>query len=275
MRIDLHTHSRVSDGTGTPAQVMREAAEAGLDVVALTDHDSVDGWDEAADAAAREGLEFVPGIEVSCRHRGISIHLLSYWHRPDDAGVELMLARTRDARVHRAREIVRRIGEDYPVTWEAVSEHAGPAATVGRPHIADVLVAQGVVPTRDAAFHSILVPGSRYYVPHYAPEVKDAIRTMRAAGGVTVFAHPGADARGRVVTTSVIEGMAATGLVGLEVDHRDHDERQVVRLARVAARLDLVRTGASDYHGTGKRNRLGENLTSPESYERLKAARPS
>ncbi|WP_084104963.1 PHP domain-containing protein [Demequina sp. NBRC 110056] len=273
MRIDLHTHSRVSDGTGSPAQVMREAAEAGLDVVALTDHDSVDGWDEASETAAELGLVFVPGIEVSCRHRGISIHLLSYWHRRDDDGVELMLARTRDARVDRAREIVRRIGQDYPVTWEAVSEQAGGAATVGRPHIADALVAQGVVPTRDAAFHSILIPGSRYYVPHYAPEVTDAVRTMRQAGGVTVFAHPGADARGKVVTTSVIEGMARAGLAGLEVDHRDHDERQVTRLSRIADRLGLVRTGASDYHGTGKRNRLGENVTTPEAFARLEAAR--
>ena len=274
MRIDLHMHSTVSDGTGSPAQVMREAAEAGLDVVALTDHDSVDGWDAAGAEAASQGLVFVPGIEVSCRHHGISIHLLSYWHRPDDAGVEAMLARTREARIHRAREIVERIGLDYPITWESVLERSGGAATVGRPHIADALVDQGVVPNRSAAFASTLVPGSRYYVPHYAPEVTDAVRTTREAGGVPVFAHPGADSRGRIVTTSVIERMASAGLVGLEVDHRDHDERQRVRLARIADRLGLVRTGASDYHGTGKLNRLGENLTSPSAYAALEAARP-
>jgi predicted metal-dependent phosphoesterase TrpH len=131
-----------------------------------------------------------------------------------------------------------------------------------------------VVPNRSAAFDSILIPGSRYYVPHYAPEVTDAVRTMRAAGGVTVFAHPGADARGRIVTTSVIEKMERAGLTGLEVDHRDHDDRQRARLARIADRLGLVRTGASDYHGTGKLNRLGENLTTPEAFERLHAARP-
>ena len=274
MRIDLHTHSTVSDGTGAPAQVIREAAEAGLDVVALTDHDSVDGWDEAAGEAHAHGIEFVPGIEVSCRHHGISIHLLSYWHDPADADVEDMLRRTREARVHRAREIVERIGEDYPVTWEAVVARSGGAATVGRPHIADALVDKGVVPNRSAAFESILIPGSKYYVPHYAPEVTDAVRTLRRAGGVTVFAHPGADARGRIVTTSVIESMAAAGLTGLEVDHRDHDDRQRARLTRIADRLGLVRTGASDYHGTGKLNRLGENLTSPASFDSLVRARP-
>ena len=273
MRIDLHTHSTVSDGTGAPAQVMREAAEAGLDVVALTDHDSVDGWDAAAAAAERHSVDFVPGIEVSCRHRGTSIHLLSYWHRRDDEGVEAMLQVTRDARIHRAREIVERLSADYPISWDSVAQIAGSAATVGRPHIADALVAQGVVPTRDAAFESLLVPRSPYYVPHYAPEVKDAVRTMRAAGGVPVFAHPGAGKRGRIVTTSVIEGMARAGLVGLEIDHRDHDDEQRVRLERIAIRLGLVRTGASDYHGTGKPNRLGENVTSPEVFGRLQEAR--
>lgn len=273
MRIDLHTHSTVSDGTGAPERVMEEAAEAGLDVVALTDHDSIDGWDQAAAAADRLGLTFVPGIEVSCRHHGISIHLLSYWHRPGDEGVESMLSRTREARMHRAREIVERVGVDYPVTWEAVIERAGGARAVGRPHIADALVDQGVVPTRDAAFEQILRNGSRYYVPHYAPEVTDAVRTMRAAGGVTVFAHPGADARGRIVTTSVIASMARAGLAGLEIDHRDHDERQRTRLAAIADRLGLLRTGASDYHGTGKRNQLGENLTSPDVFAALAAAR--
>lgn len=273
MRIDLHTHSIASDGTGTPAQVMHEAAAAGLDVVALTDHDTVVGWDEAAQAAADAGITFVPGIEVSCRHHGISVHLLSYWHRPDDEDVQAMLNLTRDARIDRAREIVARIGADYPITWDDVMERTGEGATVGRPHIADALVAKGVVPDRNAAFDRILVPGSQYYVPHYAPEVNSAVRTMRAAGGVTVFAHPGADTRGHIVTTSVIESMAQAGLVGLEIDHRDHDEAQRTRLTRIAGRLGLVRTGASDYHGTGKLNRLGENLTTPEAYRELLNAR--
>ncbi|WP_062213143.1 PHP domain-containing protein [Demequina oxidasica] len=273
MRIDLHTHSVVSDGTESPAQVMTAAARAELDVVALTDHDTIDGVAEAADCAAELGLEFVPGIEVSCSHRGISIHLLSYWHDAADAEVAAMLAKTRNARVNRAQQIVEKISIDYPVTWDQVVARSGGAVTIGRPHIADALVDHGVVPTRDAAFQQILAGNSRYYVPHYAPEVTAAVRTMRRAGGVPVFAHPGADARGRVVPTSVIESMAGAGLVGLEVDHRDHSPEQRTRLARIGERLGLVRTGASDYHGTGKLNRLGENLTTPEAYSALKEAR--
>lgn len=273
MRIDLHTHSTVSDGTEPPAEVIRAAKAAGLDVVALTDHDSTGGWDAAAAQAAGSGIEFVPGIEVSCSHQGISIHLLSYWHNDADAEVAAMLAKTREARVHRAREIVDLIAVDFPVTWEQVLERSGEAATVGRPHIADALVAHGVVPSRDAAFEEILAGNSRYYVPHYAPEVTAAVRTMRAAGGVPVFAHPGADARGRVVPASVIEAMAQAGMVGLEVDHRDHSAEQRARLSLIAERLALVRTGASDYHGTGKLNRLGENLTTPDAFTALRAAR--
>ena len=273
MRIDLHTHSTVSDGTGSPAQVVREAAEAGLDVVALTDHDSVLGWDEAREAAADAGVTFVPGIEVSCKHRGISIHLLSYWHDRTDVDVRDMLALTREARVHRAQAIVEVLAVDFPLTWGAVAERAGAGATVGRPHIADALVDLGVVPTRDAAFDRILAPGSRYYVPHFAPEVTAAVATMRRAGGVPVFAHPGAAGRGRVVADAVVGEMARGGLVGVEVDHRDHDAAQRGRLAALADDLGLVRTGASDYHGTGKRNRLGENLTSPAAFAALEAAR--
>ncbi|WP_430868483.1 PHP domain-containing protein [Demequina aurantiaca] len=273
MRIDLHTHSVVSDGTETPTQVITAAARAGLDVVALTDHDTVAGLSEAADRAAALDLEFVPGIEVSCRHRGVSIHLLSYWHDLGDPEVAAMLAKTRDARLDRAREIVQKVAQDYPVTWEQVVARSGGAVTIGRPHIADALVDHGVVPTRDAAFQQILAGNSRYYVPHYAPEVTAAVKTLRRAGGVTVFAHPGADARGRVVPTSVIESMARAGLVGLEIDHRDHSSEQRERLTRIGARLGMVRTGASDYHGTGKQNRLGENLTTPDAYAALKAAR--
>lgn len=274
MRIDLHTHSTVSDGTQAPADVMRAAAQARLDVVALTDHDSVDGWDEARDTAAALGLAFVPGIEVSCRHQGISIHLLSYWHDPASDEVAAMLGKTRHARVDRAREIVARVSRDFPLTWDDVVAAGPDAVTLGRPHIADAMVARGHFATRDDAFASVLAGNSRYYVPHYAPEVNDAIRTMALAGGVTVFAHPGADARGRVVPTSVIEEMAGAGLVGLEVDHRDHSAPQRERLSGIAERLGLVRTGASDYHGAGKPNRLGENTTPVEAYRRLEGARP-
>ncbi|WP_062076816.1 PHP domain-containing protein [Demequina globuliformis] len=273
MRIDLHTHSAVSDGTESPAEVMAQAARAGLDVVALCDHDSVAGWEEAREAGKAHGVEWVPGIEVSARHHGTSVHLLSYWHDPRDAEAEAMIAKTRDARVHRAQAIVDLLGQRYPVTWADVVEQSGGAVTVGRPHIADALVARGVVADRSAAFTEILRPGSAFYVPHYAPEVVDAVRTMRAAGGVPVVAHPYAGRAGAELPTRVVERAAAAGLVGLEVDHRDHTAEQRARLRDLAASSGLVATGSSDYHGAGKPNELGENLTSPEAYAALQAAR--
>ncbi len=273
MRIDLHTHSTVSDGTESPADVMRSAHAAGIDVVALTDHDSMAGLEDAGEMAAALGMNFVPGIEVSCRHSGVSIHLLAYWPDPSNDEIIAMLGLTRDARVDRAKEIVRRIGADYPLAWDDVLAQSGDADTVGRPHIADALVERGVFASRDDAFAQVLAGNSAYYVPHYAPDVLDAVRTFGATGAVTVFAHPGADGRGKVVPTSVIELMADAGLVGLEVEHRDHSEPQRDRLARIAQRLGLVHTGASDYHGTGKLNRLGENVTSDAALRQLQDAR--
>jgi len=273
VRIDLHTHSTVSDGTESPAEVMRAAEAAALDVVALTDHDSVSGWGEASVAASERGLDFVPGIEVSCRHHGISIHLLGYWPNARATEFQHMIAETRDARVHRAEQIVHRVAADYPLTWDEVLIHATASDTVGRPHIADALVARGHFATRDDAFAEVLGGNSRYYVPHYAPDVLDAIGVLRSCGGVPVFAHPGADARGRVVPDKVIVEMADAGLAGLEVDHRDHSAQQRERLAGLAEKLGLVRTGSSDYHGAGKLNRLGENLTSADAFEALRSQR--
>ncbi|WP_062069755.1 PHP domain-containing protein [Demequina sediminicola] len=273
MRIDLHTHSSVSDGTQAPREVMASAVEAGLDVVALCDHDSMAGWDEASAAAEAFGLQFIPGMEVSTRVRGTSVHLLSYWHRRVDPGVVAMVEKTRDARVGRTQAIVELLARDYPITWESVVEQAGGAQTFGRPHVADALVAAGVVPDRSAAFTELLRPGSAYYVPHYAPELTAAVTTMRAAGGVPVLAHPYAGRSGAELSDRVIERARDAGLVGIEVDHRDHTAEQRGRLRELATRLVLVPTGSSDYHGTGKPNVLGENLTEPAEFARLEAAR--
>ncbi len=264
MRIDLHTHSSASDGTQPPAELVAAAAAAGLDVVALTDHDTTAGWAEAADAARREGIALVRGTEVSARAGGVSVHVLSYLQDPAYPALADELARVVDARVHRAERIVAALARDVPITWEQVVAQAGDAAAVGRPHIADVLVANGVVPDRDAAFVGLLHSRGRYYVPYYAPEAATAVRLIRAAGGVPVFAHPGADGRGRIVPDEVFDELADAGLAGLEVRHRDHDEAQRARLAAIAERLGLLVTGSSDYHGAGKLNRLGENLTEPD-----------
>lgn len=271
MLIDLHTHSVASDGTQQPADVIASAVEAGLDVVALTDHDTTSGWAEAADAARRLGMVFVPGTEVSCSWRGISVHLLSYLHDPENAGLLGEIEHARASREHRAERMVELIARDYPLTWDDVTAQASEGATLGRPHIADALVARGHVASRDAAFETILASGSGYYVGHYAPDPVDAVRLVRAAGGVPVFAHPRASARGRTVGDDVIEAMVDAGLAGLEVDHRDHLPEDRARLREIAASHDLLVTGSSDYHGTGKQNLLGENTTGPAAFERIEA----
>ncbi|WP_088282450.1 PHP domain-containing protein [Kineosporia sp. A_224] len=271
MRIDLHAHSAASDGTDAPAEVVRAAVRAGLDVVALTDHDTTSGWEEAAATARRLGIALVPGMEISCQAGGISVHLLSYLHDPTDEALLAETSRTRDDRVGRARRMVERIAQDHPLTWDDVAGQVTDGATVGRPHIADALVARGVVASRDEAFAGILDSRSPYYVRHYAPGAADAVRLVRAAGGVPVMAHPRAGRRGRVVDDEVIAGLADAGLAGLEVDHRDHLPEERVALRGLARDLGLLVTGASDYHGTGKLNGIGEHTTSPAVLEAIEA----
>lgn len=264
MRIDLHTHSSASDGTQEPGLLVEAAAAAGVDVLALTDHDTTAGWTEAADTALGVGVALVRGTEVSARSGGVSVHLLSYLHDPTHPALAEMLERTRAARLSRARTMVELLRADVGLTWDEVLATTAPGATVGRPHIADALVARGVVPDRNTAFSDLLTATSKYYVPHYAPEVLDAVLAIRASGGVPVFAHPGADGRGRVVPDAVIDAMVASGLAGLEVHHRDHSPAQRERLLAIAARHGLLVTGSSDFHGTGKDNRLGEFTTAPD-----------
>jgi 3',5'-nucleoside bisphosphate phosphatase len=266
----LHAHSNISDGTEAPAAVMAAAAAAGLDVIALTDHDSTDGWAEASLAAVENGVALVPGMEISCRtDQGISVHLLSYLHDPTHEGLLDEITKAKDARLTRAERMVTLLAEDYPLSWDDVIHHVAPGATLGRPHIADALVAAGVVADRSEAFTSILTSHSRYFVQHYAPEPALAVELVRAAGGVPVFAHPVASARGRVVGERTYRDMIDAGLAGLEVDHRDNSEEGREFLRRLAAKHGLLVTGSSDYHGTGKPNRLGEYLTAPEVFARI------
>ncbi|HSO17700.1 MAG TPA: PHP domain-containing protein [Arthrobacter sp.] len=270
MRIDLHAHSNVSDGTQAPGAVLASAAEAGLDVVALTDHDSTDGWAEAAVAAREHGVALVPGMEISCRTtEGISVHLLCYLHDPAHPGLLEEITKAKDARFTRAERMVSLLAEDYPLSWDDVIHHVAPGATMGRPHIADALVAAGVVADRTEAFESILTSRSRYFVQHYAPDPAFAVELVRAAGGVPVFAHPVASARGRIVGERTYREMIDAGLAGLEIYHRDNPEEGRVFLRKLAERHGLLVTGSSDYHGAGKPNLLGENLTSPEVFARI------
>jgi predicted metal-dependent phosphoesterase TrpH len=266
MRIDLHTHTTYSDGTDTPSELLVNAKREGLDVVAIVDHDSTLGWDEAEQAALETGVHLVRGTEVSAKHHGISVHLLCYLQDPNHPALVAQNELVRDARVNRAQHMVERLTADFGITWDDVLAQTQEGTTIGRPHIADAIVAAGIVSDRSAAFADILRPGSKYYVPHYAPDALDAIQAMRAAGGVAVFAHPAAFARGRVVPDSVIAEMAEAGLQGLEIHHRDNPHDQRERLTGIARELDLLITGSSDYHGDGKPNRLGENTTNPQVF---------
>lgn len=262
MPFDLHTHSNISDGTEPPATVVRAAAMAGLTGLALTDHDSTAGWAEAADQAVASGIVFIPGMEVSCvSDTGISVHLLSYLHDPEDPALCAEIERSRSSRLTRAQRMVEKLAEDFPITWDHVLRHSTRDATIGRPHIADALVSLGVVEDRSAAFTSILTPRSKYYVGHYAPDPVDAVRLVLAAGGVPVFAHPMASMRGRVIGTDLFRELIEAGLAGVEADHRDNPD-DARRWLRVLARQHgLLVTGSSDYHGAGKPNRIGEHTT--------------
>jgi predicted metal-dependent phosphoesterase TrpH len=269
VRIDIHAHSSASDGTELPADLIRSAAAAGLDVVALTDHDTTSGWAAAAEALPA-GLTLVRGAEISCEIDGVSMHLLAYLFDPSHEGLAEEMGLAFDDRTPRAKAIIAKLADaGYPVVWQDVLDLLEPGATVGRPHIADVLVAKGIVPDRDTAFTQLLHNDGPFFVDHYYVDPVKAVQLVRAAGGVPVFAHPAASHRGRTVDDSVITKLADAGLAGIEVDHRDNPPDARVRLREIAAELGLLVTGASDYHGSGKPNLLGENTTDPEVFAAL------
>ncbi|KES04133.1 phosphoesterase [Streptomyces toyocaensis] len=266
MRIDLHTHSTASDGTDTPAELVRKAAAAGLDVIAVTDHDTTRGHAEAL-AALPAGLTLVTGAELSCRLDGVSMHMLAYLFDPQEPALFAERELVRDDRVPRAKGMIAKLnGLGVPVTWEQVARIAGDGS-VGRPHVATALVDLGVVPSVSDAFtREWLADGGRAYVEKHETDPFEALRLVKNAGGVAVFAHPAASKRGRTVPESAIAELAGAGLDGIEVDHMDHDPGTRARLRGLAKELGLLVTGSSDYHGGRKTCVLGEFMTDPEVY---------
>lgn len=266
---DLHVHSTVSDGTGAPGALLVEAAAAGLTAIALTDHDSTAGWAEAAAAVDATGVALIPGMELSTREQYTSVHVLAYLIDPFDEPLLAETTRIRESRLTRAEQIVRRISRDYALTWDDVLAQTAEGATVGRPHIADALVARGHVTTRSAAFAGILHPRHGYAQPHYAPDPLTGVRLIRAAGGVPVLAHPGARGAEHVVPRERLRQLVDAGLFGLEIDHPENDPGSKPRLHALAREFGLAVTGSSDYHGTGKPNRLGQERTPAEVVARI------
>lgn len=278
MRIDLHTHSSASDGTDSPAELVRAARAAGLDVVALTDHDTTAGWDEALEAAPA-GLTVVRGMEMSCTGRGedgdpVPVHLLAYLFDPEKETFALERARLREERSTRIRRMAELLAVDYPsIDPEEILAGTGPSA--GRPHLARALVDAGAVPSVQAAFDGPLSTQSQYYVPKVDTPLDRAVEMIAKAGGVSVLAHARARTRGRLLDLAQIRELVslepggAGGLGGIEVDHPDHNAEDARALRELAGELDLIVTGSSDYHGRNKELKLGQHLTSVDDYDRL------
>ena len=270
--IDLHTHTTCSDGTDRPRVLVNKAIVQGLEVLGIADHDTTSGWEEAAQAL-RGNLQLVLGAEISClTNDGISVHMLGMLFDPNHIEMQTMLEETRDGRLPRMRKMIEKMRtEGMDISMEDVENVMPAGATMGRPHLADALVAKKIVKSRDEAFIDLLHNESRFYVSHAAPTPVEAISMIRRAGGVAVIAHPFASHRGQVLKSEDFADLVVAGLNGIEVDHRDQnpDERAMLRV--IAQELDLVVTGSSDYHGTGKLNSLAENQTSREQWQKLEA----
>ena len=270
--IDLHTHSNVSDGTDTPRELINKALATGLTKIALTDHDTIAGWDEAT-LYLRPGLDLILGSEISCQTEdGISVHMLGLLFDPNNKELSEVLSTTRDNRIGRMEKIINRLNEaGISITMEEVLAQLSDGATLGRPHLADALVAKKVVKDREEAFAELLHNNSKYYISHYSPTPEAVIKLIKGAGGVAVIAHPLASLRGRTVSVASFDSMVKAGLDGIEVSHRDHTLEQQELLAKIVKEFNIVATGSSDYHGNGKLNQLGEFTTSQEAFEILEA----
>jgi 3',5'-nucleoside bisphosphate phosphatase len=272
MRIDLHTHSSISDGTDTPSTLVDKARQVGLDVMALTDHDTFAGLDEAVSRGQQVGVRVVRGMELSCSIAGQSVHLLAYGADPTSPGLAAEMARVRGGRMGRLAGVLQRLAElGVPVTEEQVLAEVGQSPSVGRPHIADAMVKAGHVADRSEAFERFLADGGPAHVPRYAIAVERGIGLVHDAGGVAVIAHPWGRGREQILPPEVLRQLTAEHrLDGVEVDHHDHDPETRARLRALADELGLLATGSSDYHGTGKLDHeLGCNTTAPEVFDAL------
>jgi hypothetical protein len=270
--IDLHTHSNRSDGTFEPEELVRRAAERELEVVALTDHDTTDGLEEAVSAGVELGVEVVPGVELSAELERTSVHVLCYWPDLSNADLQAELTRLRDDRFRRGEQMVEKLQAlGFPIRFERVRAIAA-GGNIVRPHVAQAMVEAGIVDTEKEAFDLYIADGKPAHVPKHALDPVDATRLILDAGGICVLAHPGMWGDQTSVPEDLIERMAAAGMQGLEVDHTDHDEAARAHYRTVAERLGLVATGGSDCHGDRYDPiRLGTSVCDPDSFVALRA----
>ena len=270
--IDIHAHTIVSDGTDSPRALVNNAIIQGIDVLGVTDHDSVAGWEEAS-GAIRGKIKLALGAEISCLTlSGLSVHMVGLLFDGSDVAMLEMLEQTRDDRIPRMIKMIELLNADgISITMEDVNAAKPLGATLGRPHLADALVSLGFIKSREDAFKGLLNNGSKYYVAHRAPTPEIAIAQIRASGGVAIIAHPFASHRGETLSPDDFLPLLEAGLNGIEVDHRDQSSEERKILREIAKALDLAVTGSSDYHGTGKLNRLGENVTTPEEWAKLES----
>jgi hypothetical protein len=270
--IDLHTHTTRSDGTDRPRDLVNKAIVQGLEVLGISDHDTTSGWEEATQAL-RGSLKLALGAEISCLTTdGVSVHMLGMLFDPNHKEMQTVLEETRDGRLPRMRKMIEKMrAEGMDISIEDVEKAMPVGATMGRPHLADALVAKKIVKSRDEAFIDLLHNDSRFYVSHAAPTPVEAIALIRRAGGVAVIAHPFASHRGQILKPDDFADLVTAGLNGIEVDHRDQNPDERAMLRAIAQELDLVVTGSSDYHGTGKMNLLAENHTSREQWQKLES----
>jgi predicted metal-dependent phosphoesterase TrpH len=267
---DLHTHSTFSDGTNTITENVKLALERGLTGIAITDHDTTDGYDEAAAASRDEDLEIVTGIEFSAEYDGASLHVLGYWVDPAHQGLREELKRLTDTRFRRGEMMVEKLQAlGYDISFDRVREIAGDDL-IARPHVAQAMVEAGIVQAEKEAFDRFISDGGIAYVPKHALDPVDALALIRDAGGVCVLAHPAMWKGQGSVPDELIEQMADVGMVGLEVDHPDHDDAARAKYRAMAGSLGLVPTGASDCHGARYDYRMGVHTTPAEVYQELR-----
>lgn len=275
MAIDLHAHTDFSDGTDTPALAMARALDAGVTTLGIVDHDTTDGW-AAAEAQRPDGLALVRGTELSTHvvvgGRRFSIHLLAYLFDASSPRIAAELRRLRSDRLERGLDMVQRmVAAGLPISAEEVLAIAGDAP-VGRPHIGRALMERGLVDSVTEAFGSYLSPRGPYYVSKADTPLAEAIGLVRDAGGVPVIAHSRSRGAAAVTDDAFFDRAVAAGLLGIEVDHPDHDDAARSDLRRIASRHRLIMTGSSDYHGLNKTLRLGQETTAPESLAAIVAA---